>query len=1038
MDKKQPPLSEAKAYLRKSFVCPNIYCKKVLDSSRSFQLHLTHSSDCLAFFTKTIEWTEPSLIKRQQQKQVSRNNTAGLKTTGLDDEIIDVEATDIDFEPQFAWETSESEEELFQDNQNNLRIAENDGVNSNNSNSDNQESDSSNNDMDTASEASSFHINVDVGNNFTFTAFNPANINENLYQTTIERMKSIQNLSQSIFNDFCYLNEDKHQVKLLHLLNKSNVPHFIFDQVQKWARDAYHEGYDFNPDRFTRTAQVKHLTKWLGLDHVQPEVVLCSLPGPTPQFVPVTRFDFASQLISLLTDPRLVGDINNLDVNPDDPFGKFVSEDGRLTCFNSGEWYNDVYNKYIDAPNKLLCPIIFTIDESQVTGNGRTSCCPVLFTTSLFTQSLRNRSIVWRPLGYIYELSNIESADERQTQSNDLKYARLHAIYATVLETFIYAQRTNILDGIELTFGNVTKTVDIIIPCAYIIGDIQGGDKICCSSPAYSNKMSRICRKCNVRGEDVGNPDIICKRIRMTKIKQLVANNQVQALEKLNQYNVYCAWFDVDFGGCKYGIFSAAMPIEPLHSLENGLMLDCLHILYSMDLTTTTRSHLDILVKKMVSWPRQYYISSGSQKAMPTLLWKSGISQLSLLSGNDKVGIMLTIVVLSLTTQGTEYFNNVLKDNLKRRNMQEVFQMMLCYWMWLKKDTYWQLGDLNQKETYKDSIRLMLRRLNELWPRMKGQGWAKAKFHEQLHVPDDIERNGSPSNTHSGPTEHNHIEFIKNPARRTQKRQDKLDQQIAQRCTESLVITTANDAIKKYDETHQTTAIAINSRFNNGPYNRAGKLVIYRSLEGQTLDYFVDKKKECMQLVENEFFELIVEEINEIPNVLWERLDRQCSSTTISFYSEYRREGIIFRSHPSYRSNHAWHDWVIVRWREERPAYLQPMLKEIPAISYGDETTRSRYCYTPCRLFGLFLQLKAGETYAVVIPCEYKCKQSSVFTTRWEISYSDAAKTIPTLMLINCDSIVCQCCMIPEDLESDATSRYYHELWPREIWGDNF
>ena len=127
MDKKQPPLSEAKAYLRKSFVCPNVYCKKVFDSSRSFQMHLTHSSDCLALFTKTIEWTEPSLIKRQQQKQVSRNNTAGLKTTGLDDEIIDVEATDIDFEPQFAWETSESEEELFQDNQDNLRIAENCG-----------------------------------------------------------------------------------------------------------------------------------------------------------------------------------------------------------------------------------------------------------------------------------------------------------------------------------------------------------------------------------------------------------------------------------------------------------------------------------------------------------------------------------------------------------------------------------------------------------------------------------------------------------------------------------------------------------------------------------------------------------------------------------------------------------------------------------------------------------------------------------------------------------------------------------------------
>jgi hypothetical protein len=62
----------------------------------------------------------------------------------------------------------------------------------------------------------------------------------------------------------------------------------------------------------------------------------------------------------------------------------------------------------------------------------------------------------------------------------------------------------------------------------------------------------------------------------------------------------------------------------------------------------------------------------------------------------------------------------------------------------------------------------MLTRLKNLWPREKGQGWFKAKYHEQLHVPDDIEHNGAPSNTHTGPTEHNHLFFVKNPAKRSQ------------------------------------------------------------------------------------------------------------------------------------------------------------------------------------------------------------------------------------------------------------------------------
>ena len=40
----------------------------------------------------------------------------------------------------------------------------------------------------------------------------------------------------------------------------------------------------------------------------------------------------------------------------------------------------------------------------------------------------------------------------------------------------------------------------------------------------------------------------------------------------MNQYNIQTAWFDIDFGGCEYGIFSAACPIEGLHALENRLI----------------------------------------------------------------------------------------------------------------------------------------------------------------------------------------------------------------------------------------------------------------------------------------------------------------------------------------------------------------------------------------------------------------------------------------------------------------------------------
>ena len=37
---------------------------------------------------------------------------------------------------------------------------------------------------------------------------------------------------------------------------------------------------------------------------------------------------------------------------------------------------------------------------------------------------------------------------------------------------------------------------------------MQRGDKMACSSPCYSNKINRLCRKCDVRGQDSGNPYI--------------------------------------------------------------------------------------------------------------------------------------------------------------------------------------------------------------------------------------------------------------------------------------------------------------------------------------------------------------------------------------------------------------------------------------------------------------------------------------------------------------------------------------------------
>ena len=278
------------------------------------------------------------------------------------------------------------------------------------------------------------------------------------------------------------------------------------------------------------------------------------------------------------------------------------------------------------------------------------------------------------------------------------------------------AKQAHSLNGVTLTLGSLSKKMNLKVPCFFIIGDMQGGDKMCCSAPVYLESVNRLCRKCNVKGKDSGNPFVQCKKIVMKCIQELVANNCTDKLKAINQYKVKNAWFKVNFGGCPFGIFSAACPVEPLHALENGIIADCLKVLFAKIRYTNSLAKLDDLARQLTSLPRQQSASSGSDKSMPRLLWGDGITTLTDLTASCKVGIMFTIVVISLLEKGEEFFIDVFRQTETLNDMRECFQMLLCYWMWLKKETYWVRKDYEERNRAKQAIQKMLSRIITLWP----------------------------------------------------------------------------------------------------------------------------------------------------------------------------------------------------------------------------------------------------------------------------------------------------------------------------------
>ena len=378
------------------------------------------------------------------------------------------------------------------------------------------------------------------------------------------------------------------ETKLAKMLNDIQAPKTMYASILKWGRQAYIEGYNFVPRHGNKDSLIASLQTQLHLGHFRPDKIEIELPGDKLR-VEITRFNFTKGLHSLLRHPDLTSNMDNLDVNPTDPFGKYVAPNGRIGAVHSAQWYQNAYQTCIKDPKTdFLVPICFACDEAKL-GGGTTGCWPLMFSTTIFNQKLRNKSIAWRPLGYIYDLSIDETSSLHNSQTTHLRYQRLHAIFKAILESLLEAQEPNALDGITLTLGGITKMVNIMVPVNFIIGDMQGGDKICACSPCYSNKMQRLCRKCNVKGSDADDPFVKCRRMIMSRIQALVVNNEFDRLDQINQYHVHNAWFDVSYGGCKYGIFSAACPVEALHAMENGLVKQCLQVLFTDSLNKSAR-----------------------------------------------------------------------------------------------------------------------------------------------------------------------------------------------------------------------------------------------------------------------------------------------------------------------------------------------------------------------------------------------------------------------------------------------------------------
>jgi hypothetical protein len=130
---------------------------------------------------------------------------------------------------------------------------------------------------------------------------------------------------------------------------------YAFEEIMKWAREAYKNGYEFLPYQKTYHTQISDLEKWMGMETHRPEEIIVNLTGfnNTIDTIKVTRFDSMTH-VQFLLDDSVLNRNENLVINSIDHFQKY-----RLGECLSGSWYNHAWDKMKkDGICDFMIPII--------------------------------------------------------------------------------------------------------------------------------------------------------------------------------------------------------------------------------------------------------------------------------------------------------------------------------------------------------------------------------------------------------------------------------------------------------------------------------------------------------------------------------------------------------------------------------------------------------------------------------------------------------------------------------------------------------
>ena len=750
-------------------------------------------------------------------------------------------------------------------------------------------------------------------------------------------------------------------LELLKILYSINAPFHAFDTITRWLRtvDKNDLSHSISMKSLIHSTAHKY-----GLTNLFPQTN--AVPLPSGNVVNVTKFCFLTNLYSILSDENLMKPSNL--IMGDDIYKRFDTVPTDYNDIESGQWYRETQFTYCKNVYDVLCPIILYIDKTYVKSKPAE---PISFTLGLFKRSVRNRPQAWRTLGMIPGkigdlvpyVPNFKKSSMGEMRVNDW-----HTVVAYILSDLKEAQNQN-----GLTWDINGKQCCLHIPVIYIIGDIEGHDKVCSRKAGHSHLMNGVTHSCNIQRSNCSNINAKCRYLKEQEVfhqQRLFCDSASSvdqksiAKNKLDQLGFYAkvenAFTNIDFGQSEYGVHGACA-ICLMHTFLQkypNMVLDLYLEIYGVSDSVKGKVTVNTATSNLAPW-----LLRQSDRSFPILnsFTESFLKVKFTLSAKEKFARLFLLNLFCMTTYGWEFpFNarNVLCRNHEeiKRRVSLIEDTISIYWFltnssfpvkdlkrgkeevkkYLEKFQscvqYFNNASMFDNDEYLGNEEEVDDEVVDEIDERKGMDLCKfPKFHYLLHVMDQIERYGSTLNFDGSRSESHHKYLTKQPGERTQGRMDVFDEQTSTNLSYKLVLERIfNDRGDDDDEVIEDKE-DINDCFNH--ITKQSATVTFDINEnGSTVSTKWTKKAfnlndNVLEFIKNEIF----------------GTDPKLKS--IMGFTELSWKGQIIRSHPNFRG-HEWYDWVELQWE----------------VSSRRRNDRSLTYTCPAKVF-MFLEIKGHQYF---------------------------------------------------------------------------